>query len=115
MADTPNETAATRARSTRRFVAGLVALATLAMAATAWFWITHQPPQTEAGLPHVTIVVVGVGALVAAVIAAIRMSLADILELACDAIVGLFAVLGAMLVALLKGLWDFVCGLIGWD
>ena len=112
MTDTSSEAAATRARSTRRYVASLVTLAVLAAIAAAWFWITHQPPQTEAGLPHYTIVVVGTGALVAALVAAIRtMSLADILELALDVIVGLFAVLGAML----KGLWNFVCSLFGWD
>ena len=112
MTDTSSEAAATRARSTRRYVAGLVTLAVLAAIAAAWFWITHQPPQNEAGLPHTTIVIVGTGALVAALVAAIRtMSLADILELALDVIVGLFAVLGAML----KGLWNFVCGLFGWD
>jgi hypothetical protein len=111
MTDASSEAAATRARSTRRYVAGLVTLAVLAAIAAAWFWITHQPPQTEAGLPHTTIVVVGAGALVAALVAAIRMSLADILELALDVIVGLFAVLGAIL----KGLWNFVCGLFGWD
>src|SRR5262245_30671431 len=97
MSDTSSEAAATRARSTRRYVAGLITLAVLAAIAAIWFWTTHQPPQTEAGLPNATIVVVGAGALVAALIAAIRMSLADILELALDVIVGLFAVLGAIL------------------
>src|SRR3954471_14943668 len=107
MTDTSNEAGATRARATRRLVAGLVALTVLAVVAAAWFWTTHQPAQTEVGLPPAAIVVVGGGALVAALIAAIRsMSLADILELALDVIVGLFAVLGAML----KGLWNFVCG-----
>jgi hypothetical protein len=111
MTDTSNGAEPTRARSTRRYVAGLVTLAVLAVMAAAWFWITHQPPQTEVGLPYGAIVVVSAGALMAALIAAIRMSLADFLELALDAILGLFAVLGAIL----KGLWNFVCGLFGWD
>jgi hypothetical protein len=111
MTDTSNDAAATRARTTRRYVAGVVTLAMLAVIAAAWFWITRQPSQTEVGVPYGTIVVVSGGALVAALIAAIRMSLADFLELALDIIVGLFAVPGAIL----KGLWNFVCGLFGWD
>jgi hypothetical protein len=111
MTDTSNEAEATRARSTRRYVAGLVALAALAVMAAAWFWTTRQPQPTEVGLPH-GVILVGSGALVAALIAAIRnMSLLEILELAWDVIVGLFAVLGAML----KGVWNFLCSLFGWD
>ena len=111
MTDTSNGAAAPRARTTRRYAAGLITLAVLALMAAVWFWATRQTAPTEAGFPHYTIVVVGAGALMAALVAAIRMSLADILELALDVIVGLFAVLGAML----KGLWNFVCGLFGWD
>jgi len=110
MTDTPKEAAVPPARSVRRYVAGLLVLVVLAGMAAAWFWITRQPPQTEAGPHAVVVVVVGAGALMAGLIIAVirSMSLADIVELTLD---GLFAVLGAIL----KGLWDFVCGLFGWD
>jgi hypothetical protein len=102
-----------RAPGLRGHTAAVVALMALAMVAAAWFWITRQPPQVEAGfgLPH-RVIVVGCGAFVAALIAEIRaISLADVLEAAWDLLVGLFALIGAIL----KGIWNGILGLLGWD
>ncbi len=58
------------------------------------------------------VIVVGCGAFVAALIAEIRaMSLADVLEAAWDLLVGLFALIGAIL----KGIWNGILSLLGWD
>ena len=54
----------------------------------------------------------GCGAFVAALIAEIRaMSVADVLEAAWDLLVGLFALIGAIL----KGIWNGILSLFGWD
>jgi hypothetical protein len=102
-----------RAPGHRGHVAAMVALAALAIVAAAWFWTMRQPPQVEAGfgLPHRAIVV-GCGVFVAALIAEIRaMSLADVLDAAWDLLVGLFALIGAIL----KGIWNGILSLLGWD
>jgi hypothetical protein len=95
----------------RRHVAGMVALVALAVAVAAWFWASRQGAQTGVGLPH-GVIVVGAGTFVAALIAEIRsMSLSEVLEMLWDLIVGLFALIGAIL----KGIWNFICGLFGWN
>jgi len=97
----------------RGHIATIVALAALAVAAAAWFWTTGQPLQVAAGpgLPH-GIIVVGCGAFIAALIVQIcTMTLADVLEVAWDLLVGLFALIGAIL----KGIWNAILGLLGWD
>ncbi len=102
-----------RAPGLRGHTAAIVALVALAIVAAAWFWIARQPPQVEAGfgLPH-RVVVVGCGAFAAALIAEIRaMSLADVLEAAWDLLVGLFALIGTIL----KGIWNGILSLFGWD
>jgi hypothetical protein len=102
-----------RAERPRRRVAGAVALAALALVAAAWWWTARQPVQPDAGLglPHGTIVA-GAGTFMVALIAQLRaMSLMDVLEMLWDLLVGLFSLIGA----LLRGLWAFVCGLLGWD
>ena len=38
------------AKQRRRPIAGIIALAALAVAAAAWFWVTRQPAQPEAGI-----------------------------------------------------------------
>jgi hypothetical protein len=85
----------------------------LAIAAGAWFWTTRQSPQVDAGLglPH-GIIVLGCGAFIAALIAEIRaMSLLDVLEAAWELLAGLFALIGAIL----KGIWNGILSLLGWD
>lgn len=100
-----------RSPGPRGRVAMIVALLALAVAAGAWLWMTRQPAQVELGLPH-GVIVVGCGAFVAALIAAIRaMSLWDVLEMVWSLLLGVFALLGAIL----KGIWRGFLGLIGWD
>jgi len=102
-----------RAPGLRGHTAAIVALVALAIAAAAWFWTTRQPPQGEAGfgLPH-RVIVVGCGVFIAALIAEIRaMSFADVLEAAWDLLVGLLALIGAIL----KGIWNAILSLLGWD
>jgi hypothetical protein len=97
----------------RGHTAAIVALVALAIAAGAWFWTTRQPPQADAGLglPH-GVIVVGCGAFIAALITEIRaMSLLDVLEAALSLVLGLFALIGAIL----KGIWNGVLSLLGWD
>jgi hypothetical protein len=102
-----------RAPGLRGHIAAILALVALAIVAAAWFWTARQPPPVEAGfgLPH-RVIVVGCGAFVAALIAEIRaMSLADVLEAAWDLLLGLFALIGAIL----KGIWNAILSLLGWD
>jgi hypothetical protein len=109
-AQTPEENGA---RQRRRPIAGIVALAALAVAAVAWFWVSRQPapPNAGLGLPH-AVIVVGAGTFVAALLAQIRaMSLWDVLEAVWEMILGLFWLVGAVL----KGLWNGLCALFGWD
>ena len=97
----------------RGHTAAIVALMALAIAAGAWFWTTRQPPQADAGLslPH-GVIVVGCGAFIAALIAKIRaMSLLDVLEMVWSMVLGLFALIGAIL----KGIWNGILSLLGWD
>jgi len=102
-----------RAPGLRSQIVTIVALVALAIAAAAWFWTARQPPQVAAGpgLPH-GIIVVGCGAFIAALIVQIyTMTLAEVLETAWDLLVGLFALIGAIL----KGIWNAILGLFGWD
>src|SRR6185295_20176221 len=65
-----------------RHGAMIVAIAALAVAAVAWFWLTRQPPQPQAGYgaPH-GVIVIGIGAFIAALIAQVRsMSVVEMLE-----------------------------------
>ncbi len=101
------------AKQRRRPIAGIIALAALAVAAAAWFWVTRQPAQPDAGLglPH-AVIVVGAGTFVAALLAQIRaMSLWDVLEAVWEMILGLFWLIGAVL----KGLWNGLCALFSWN
>jgi hypothetical protein len=112
MTNMPGETKdAQRERGPRRHVAGLIALLALVVVVAAWFWTSRQGPETGVGLSH-GLIVVGVGAFLAALMAEIRnMSFSDVLEMLWDLIVGLFWLIGAIL----KGIWNFVCGLFGWN
>ena len=97
----------------RGHIAAIVALLALAIAAGAWFWTTRQPPQAGAGLslPH-GVIAVGCGAFLAALIAEIRaMSFADVLEAAWSLLLGLLALIGAIL----RGIWAAILGLFGLD
>jgi hypothetical protein len=103
--DTPREV------RPRRHVAGMVALVALAVVVVAWFWTARQGPETGLGLSH-GVIFVGAGTFLAALMVEIRnMSLSDVLEMIWDLIVGLFWLTGAIL----KGIWNFICGLFGWN
>ncbi len=100
-----------RASGLRGHVAAVVALVALAIATGAWFWTTRQPPQAVLSLPH-GVIVLGGSAFVAALIAEIRaMSLMDVLDAAWDLAAGLLALIGAIL----KGIWNGILGLFGWN
>jgi hypothetical protein len=114
MAGTQVQTPEEKGGKQRRMpIAGIIALAALAVAAAAWFWTTRQPAQPDAGigLPH-AVIVVGAGTFIAALLAQIRaMSLWDVLEAVWEMFFGLFWLIGAVL----KGLWNGLCALFGWD
>jgi hypothetical protein len=101
-----------RASGLRGHIPALIALFALAVVAVAWFWTTKKPPQ-EAGLgAEHGIIVVGAGAFVTAIIAQIRnMDASDVLEMLGELVMGLFALIGAIL----KGIWNWFLGLIGLD
>jgi hypothetical protein len=110
MNETPQ--ADTARKRSGNHVAGAIALLALAVVAAAWFWTTRQPP-SEAGLgtPHV-VMVVGAGAFITALLAEIRaMSFWDVLEMLWEAVLGLLSLIGLVL----KGIWNFICGLFGWN
>jgi hypothetical protein len=109
----PNSIPRQRAPGLRGHVAGIIAVAALAVVCTAWFWTTRQTQHVDAGLgmPH-GVIVIGAGAFLAALIAEIRaMSFFDVLEMIWELIVGVFALIGAML----RGIWNAILGLFGWD
>jgi hypothetical protein len=110
MSETPQ--ANTERKRSGNHVAGAIALIALAVAAAAWFWTTLQPAH-EAGLgvPH-GVIVVGVGTFIVALLAEIRaMSFWDVLEMLWDAVLGVLSLVGAVL----KGIWNAICGLFGWN
>lgn len=97
----------------RGHIAGVIALVALFVVVAAWFWSTRQPVTIDAGigLPH-GVIVAGAGAFVAALIAEIRaMSGWEVLEAAWDLFLGLLSAIGSIL----KGIWNFILGLFGWD
>lgn len=94
----------------------LVGIAALALAAGAWFWLTRQPPQQQAdiGLPH-GIIVMGLGAFIAALVAQIRsMSVLEMLEALWDAFAWTIALVLGLTLAALKAIWGWFLSLIGW-
>jgi hypothetical protein len=104
--------AARRERITRNHAVVIVALVALAVAASAWFWTTHQGAETDLGPSRTVIVVVSAGTFVTALFAAIRnVGLLEVLLLLCDVVAGLLSLVGAIL----RGLWAVICGLFGWD
>jgi len=115
MTETPSsdpERSDRRAFGLRNHAAAIVALFALAVVAVAWFW-SRQQTQVDAGLGAPEgVMVIGAGAFVAALVAAIRsMSFLDVLELIWEIILGVFAVIGAAL----KGIWSWFLGLLGLD
>jgi hypothetical protein len=101
-----------RASGLRGHAAVIVALFALAIVAVAWFW-SRQQTQVDAGLGAPEgVMVIGAGAFVAGLIAAIRsMSLLEVLELIWDLILGVFALIGVVL----KGIWSWFLGMLGLD
>lgn len=108
-----------REAGARRHIAGLVALVAVFAMVAAWFWMSHQPAPPNGvqagveagyGMPH-GVMVIGAGALVAALISRIRsMSVSDILEAVWELFLGMLSAIGLVL----KGIWDWFLGLIGW-
>ena len=105
-----------RAPGLRGHIGAIIALFALAVVAVAWFWTTRKPPQ-EAGLSASLgaehgIIVVGAGAFLTALVACIRnMDASEILEMLGDLNVGLFS----LIATILKGIWNSILGICGWD
>ena len=105
-----------RARGVRCHIPGVIALVALLVAVGAWFWLSYQPPQPKGmdaglGLPH-GLIVVGAGTFLTALIAEIRaMSAWEMLEAAWELLLGLFSLIGAIL----KGIWNGILSVFGWD
>lgn len=98
--------------STRRYVAGVIAVVALAIVAVAWFWSTRAP---QTATPQVVVVLSGT-TVVAAVILAIRhMSVTDIFELLWDLIAGFVSILVSILGAILQGIWKAILSLFDLD
>jgi hypothetical protein len=105
------------AKQRRRPIAGIIALAVLAVVAAAWFWTTRQPLQPDAGigLPH-AVIVVGAGTFIVALLAQVRaMSLWDVLEFLWEMILGALWGVFWLIGAALKGLWNGLCALFSWN
>ena len=102
-------------RGRGRHGAMILAIAALAVAAAAWFWLMRQPLNQDAGtvLPH-GVIVVGLGVFLSSLIAQVRsMSVLEMLEALWDATVWLAALVYAMVAAVLGTIWDWFLGLIG--
>jgi hypothetical protein len=114
MSDTsPKSEARQRAAGLRGHLAGMVALPALFVVVVAWFWTARQPAQVDAGigLPN-GVIVTGAGAFIVALIAEIRaMSFWEALEAVWDLVLGMLIVVGSIL----KGIWNGVLSLFGWD
>jgi hypothetical protein len=93
-------------------IAGIIALVALAAVAIAWWWTTRQlVVEAGYGLPH-GVIAGGIATFIVAVIAEIRaMSFWDVLEFLWEVVLGVFWLIGAIL----KGIWNFICGLFGWN
>jgi hypothetical protein len=93
----------------RGTIALTIALLSLVVAGAAWLWVARlaQEVAMQNG-----IIAGGIIVGVTSVIAYFRdMDLMDVLEMLGDVFMGLFAVIGAIL----KGTWSFICGIFGWD
>jgi hypothetical protein len=114
MTNTPaNEPPRQRTEGLRGHIGAVVALVALAAVAIAWWYTTRQVPVAEAGygLPH-GVIVGGIVTFLVAVMAEIRaMSFWDVLEFLWEIVLGVFWLIGAIL----KGIWNFICGLFGWN
>jgi hypothetical protein len=102
-------------RGRGRHGAMILAIAALAVATAAWFWLMRQPPSPEAGtvLPH-GVIVVGLGVFISSLIAQVRsMSVLEMLEALWDATVWLAALVIAIVAGALRAIWDWFLGLIG--
>jgi hypothetical protein len=93
-------------------IAGLAALIALVALGVSLYGLFKQSATAalEIQLPY--LIAAGGGMTIAAVIAAFRsMSVWDILEAVWEAVAMLFGLIGAML----KGVWNAILGLFGWD
>lgn len=100
-----------RASGLRNHAAAIIALFALAVVALAWFWSRQTQVDAGLGAPE-GVMAVGAGTFVAAAIAAIRsMTFLEVLELIRELILGVFALIGAVL----RGIGNWFLGLIGLD
>jgi hypothetical protein len=93
-------------------VAGLAVLVALVALGISIYGLIKQSATAslEIQLPYV--IAAGGGMTIATIIAMIRsMSVSDILEAVWEAVALLFATVGAVL----KGIWNAILGLFGWD
>ena len=93
-------------------IVGLAVLVALVAIGLSIYGLVKQSlnASLEAQLPY--LIAAGGGMTIAAIIAMIRsMSVFDILEAMLDAVFLLFAMIGAVL----KGIWNAILGLFGWD
>ena len=108
----PQAGRAPKRRMSASAVAGLAALVALVALGISIYGLIKQSATAslEIQLPYV--IAAGGGMTIAAIIAMIRsMSVWDILEAVWEAVALLFAMIGAVL----KGIWNAILGLFGWD
>jgi len=110
MTDRPPTDRAPRPRTAAGFVAGLAVLISLAALAISLYSIVRQSATAALEIQVAYVVAAGGGAVIAALIAFVRdMSAWDVIEAVFDAIVGLFALVGAVL----KGIWNAILSVFG--
>jgi hypothetical protein len=93
-------------------VAGLAVLIAFVALGISLYGLIKQSATAALEIQVPYLIAAGGGLIVATVIAAFRnMGVWDILEAVWDAVAMLFALIGAML----KGIWNAILGLFGWD
>ena len=112
MSEQPQSRREPRQRSRAGIVAGLAVLVAFAALGLSIYGVIKQSANAplEIQLPHV--IAVGSSMAIATFIATFRnMGGWDILEAVCDAVLLLFSLIGAVL----RGIWNAILSLFGWD